>query len=73
MKDSTFNFIRTIIRNGLNEEGMVSATPTNCASSGQISGLSGKENDLPPVDLRKRKFKKLPDQYKELFRKKKNV
>jgi hypothetical protein len=47
--------------------------PTNNISSGAISGASGMEGDLPPVDLRKKRYKKLPDPYKALFRRGKNV
>lgn len=70
MKEKTFEYIRSIIRNMINEEGVV---PTNAASTGAISGLSGKEGDLPPVDLRKKRYKKLPYHYKDLFRRKRNV
>ena len=69
MKQKTLDYIVSIIRNYMNEE--VAAVPTNSASSGEISGLSGKEGDLPPVDLRKKRYKKLPGPYKDLFRRKK--
>lgn len=71
MKDATFNFILDLIRTQINEN--IAAIPTNSASSGAVSGLSGKEGDLPPVDLRKRRYKKLPDFYKDLFRRKRRV
>lgn len=71
MKDTTFSFILRLIKNHMNED--FSGIPTNAASTGAISGLSGKEGDLPPVDLRKRKYKKLPGPYKDLFRRKSNV
>lgn len=71
MKQKTLDYIVSIIRNYINEE--VAAVPTNSASSGAISGLSGKEGDLPPVDLRKKRYKKLPGPYKDLFRRKRNV
>jgi hypothetical protein len=70
MKQSTFNYIISLIRNTINEDAV---PPTNSASSGAISGLSGKEGDLPPVDLRKRRYKKIPEYYKDLFRRKKRV
>lgn len=70
MKEKTFNFILSIIRENL-EENVVA--PTNSVSSGQISGLSGKEGDLPPVDLRKKKYKNLPNHFKDLFRRKPRV
>ena len=70
MKKNTLDYIMSMIRNNMNEEMSV---PTNSASSGAVSGLSGKEGDLPPVDLRKRKYKKLPGPYKDLFRRKRNV
>ena len=63
MKQKTLDYIVSIIRNYMNEE--VAAVPTNSASSGAI--------DLPPVDLRKRRYKKLPGPYKDLFRRKRNV
>lgn len=71
MKDKTFNFILNIIKNKIDEN--IAAIPTNSASSGAIRGLSGKEGDLPPVDLRKRRYKKLPEFYKDLFRRKERV
>lgn len=70
MKEKTFEYILNLIRNTINEEGVV---PTNAASTGAVSGLSGKEGDLPPVDLRKKRYKKLPYHYKDLFRRKRNV
>lgn len=71
MKNTTFEYIRNMIRNHMNEEAIA---PTNNASSGgAVSGLSGIEGDLPPVDLRKRRYKKLPGPYKDLFRRKSNV
>ena len=70
MKEKTFDYILNLIRNTINEEGVV---PTNAASTGAVSGLSGKEGDLPPVDLRKKRYKKLPYHYKDLFRRKRNV
>lgn len=70
MKNRTFNFILDLVRSYMGEE---FAGPTNAASTGAISGLSGKEGDLPPVDLRKKKYKKLPGPYKDLFRRKNNV
>lgn len=70
MRDRTFNFILDLVRKHINEE---FTGPTNSASTGAVSGLSGKEGDLPPVDLRKKKYKKLPGPYKDLFRRKKNV
>ena len=71
MKDKTFNFILDLIRTQINEN--IAAIPTNSASSGAVSGLSGKEGDLPPVDLRKKKYKKMPFFYKDLFRRKRRV
>ena len=70
MKNTTFEYIRNMIRNHMNEEAIA---PTNNASSGAVSGLSGIEGDFPPVDLRKRRYKKLPGPYKDLFRRKRNV
>jgi hypothetical protein len=70
MREKTFNFILNLIRESIDENVMV---PTNSVSSGQISGLSGKEGDLPPIDLRKSRYKNLPNHYKDLFRRKKSV
>jgi len=69
MKQHTFDYIVSLIRNKIDEE---IAIPTNSASSGAVSGLSGKEGDLPPVD-KKKKYKSLPGSYRELFRRKRNV
>ena len=71
MKTKTFNFIIDLIRTQINEN--MAAIPTNSASSGAVSGLSGKEGDLPPIDLRNKKYKNLPNFYKDLFRRKKRV
>lgn len=64
MNDRTLNYIRDLIRNGINED-----VPTNSLSSGQIAGTK-EAGDLPPVDLRKNKFRKLPGPYRDLFRRK---
>ena len=69
MKQKTFKFIVEMIRN-MKEEVVL---PTNAASSGAVNGLSGKEGDLPPVDLRKRRYNKLPGHFKDLFRRKQRV
>jgi hypothetical protein len=69
MKQKTFKFIVEMIRN-MKEEVVL---PTNSASSGAVSGLSGKEGDLPPVDLRKKRYNKLPGHFKDLFRRKQRV
>lgn len=74
MNDRTFNHIRNLIKSYIIEDGGgMGVPPTNNISSGAISGASGKEGDLPPVDLRKKRYKKLPDPYKFLFRRGKNV
>lgn len=76
MKNKTFNYIVSLIRNRIYED-----VPTVSASNGQISGVSSgatppQINDLPPVglrkpvDLRKNKYKKLPEPYRDLFRRK---
>lgn len=59
--------IINIVRN-LREEG----SPTMNLGSGKIAGTS-QAGDDPPVDLRKKKYKRLPLLYKDLFRRKKNV
>jgi hypothetical protein len=76
MNDRTFNHIRNLIKSYIIEDGAgMGVAPTNNISSGAISGASGKEGDMPPVylDFRKNKYKKLPDPYKALFRRGKNV
>lgn len=69
-KYNTLNFIISLVRENMSEEFV---TPTNSVSSGKISGISGKEDDLPPVDLRKRRYKKIPYHYRNLFRRKTSV
>jgi hypothetical protein len=70
MQEENLLKIIQIIRN-LREEGIVSSgVPTNNASSGNIAGLPP---DQPPVDLRKKKYKRLPPLYKNIFRRKENV
>lgn len=59
--------IINIIRS-LREEG----SPTMNLGSGKIAGTA-QAGDDPPVDLRRRKYKRLPLLYKDLFRRKKNV
>ena len=73
MNPRTLNHIKSLIRNKLFED-----APTMSASGGQISGVSsGKTpptiDDLPPVDLRKRQYKKLPFFYKDLVRRMSSV
>ena len=59
--------IINIVRS-LREEG----PPTMNLGSGKIAGTV-QAGDDPPVDLRRRKYKRLPLLYKDLFRRKKNV
>ena len=59
--------IINIIRS-LREEG----SPTMNLGSGKIAGTVQAGED-PPVDLRRKKYKRLPLLYKDLFRRKKNV
>jgi len=66
MKRQTFDFIISMIKNHIDEEAIA---PTNSVSAGGIDGLTKN----PPVDLRKKRYKKLPGPYKDLFRRKKNV
>jgi hypothetical protein len=70
MREKTFNFILNLVRTSIAEDLM---PPTNSVSSGQISGLSGKEGDLPPIDLRKNRYKNLPNHYRDLFRRKRSA
>jgi hypothetical protein len=73
MNERTFEFIRHFVRTKLNEDGVVA--PTNSLGqtpNGKIAGTS-QAGDLPPVDLRTNKFKKLPGFYRDLFRRKKRV
>jgi hypothetical protein len=78
MQEENLLKIIEIIRN-LREEGIAgTGVPTNNASSGNNAGLPP---DQPPVDLRlrkkvdlrKKKYKRLPLLYKDIFRRKKNV
>ena len=69
MKKQTFEYIISLIKNHMNEEVVGPVPPTNSVSSGKIEGLTKD----PPVDLRKKRYKKLPDPYKDLFRRKRNV
>ncbi len=70
MKEKVLLKFIDIIRN-LREDGMMpSGAPTNNASGENIAGLPP---DQPPVDLRKKNYKRLPFLYKNLFRRKKNV
>ena len=70
MKEEVLLKVISIIRN-LREDAIVaSGAPTNNASGGNIAGLPP---DNPPVDLRKKNYKRLPFLYKNLFRRKKNV
>jgi hypothetical protein len=59
--------IINIIRSLREEE-----SPTMNLGSGKIAGTA-QAGDDPPVDLRRRKYKRLPLLYKDLFRRKKNV
>lgn len=73
MREQTLNYILSIVRKNLIEN-----APTVSASSGQISGVSSGQtppnvDDLPPVDLRKKNYKKLPIFYKDLFRRTRGV
>jgi hypothetical protein len=67
MKDTTFEYIRHLIRKNLNED-----VPTTNVGSGQIAGTP-ESGDLPPVDLRKKKYKNLPLFYKKIYRRGKSV
>jgi hypothetical protein len=67
MKDTTFEYIRYLIRKNLNED-----VPTTNVGSGQIAGTP-EAGDLPPVDLRKKKYKNLPLFYKTMYRRSKGV
>jgi hypothetical protein len=67
MKKRTFDHIRSIIKNRLNED-----VPTNSLSGGKIAGTP-QSGDIPPVDLRKNRYKKLPEFYRDLFRRTRRV
>lgn len=64
MEDKILQNIISIIRN-INEE-----VPVNSLAGGQIAGTK-EAGDDPPVDLRKNKYKRLPEPYRFLFRRKK--
>lgn len=65
MKEHILENIIFLVRKRLNEE-----VPTNSLAGGQIAGTK-EAGDDPPVDLRRNKYKRLPDPYKDLFRRKK--
>ncbi len=65
MKEHILENIIFLVRKRLNEE-----VPTNSLAGGQIAGTK-EAGDDPPVDLRRNKYKRLPDPYKNLFRRKK--
>jgi hypothetical protein len=67
MKNTTFEYIRNIIKSKLNED-----VPTNSLAGGKIAGTP-ESGDLPPVDLRKKKYKNLPMFYRQAYRGIKNV
>lgn len=62
MTDRTFKFIKGLIKNKLNED-----APTTSLGSGKIAGTP-ESGDLPPVDLRRKKYKNLPLFYKQIHR-----
>ena len=73
MKEKSLQYIISLIKTNIMEN-----VPTVSASTGQISGVSSGQtppnvNDLPPIDLRKKKYKKLPIFYKDLFRRSSSV
>jgi len=73
MQEENLLKIIEIIRN-LREEGIAgTGALTNNASSGNIAGLPPDKPPVDPVDLRKKKYKRLPFLYKDIFRRKKNV
>jgi len=69
MNDRTFNHIRNLIKSYINEDGGNMGVPTTHVSPETLGGPLTE----PPIDFRKNKYKKLPDPYKALFRRGKNV
>jgi hypothetical protein len=67
MKEKTFEYIRNLIRSRLTED-----APTNSLAGGKIAGTP-ESGDLPPVDLRKKKYKNLPMFYRQVYRRTKSV
>jgi len=67
MNKKGLDYAISLIRTKMNED-VSPGAPTNSISS-EISGLMKN----PPVDLRNRKYKRLPILYKDLFRRKRNV
>jgi hypothetical protein len=61
-RDRIFENSLNIIRDYLKEE-----VPTNSLGAGKISGTP-EAGDGPPVDLRRKRYKKLPEPFKDLFR-----
>lgn len=70
MKDRIFENSLSIIRKYLNED--VPSAPTNSLSSRAIAGTP-EAGDLPPVDLRNRRYRKLPGPFRDLFRRTRRV
>ena len=70
MNDRTFNHIRNLIKSYIIEDGAgMGGPPTTHVSPETLGGPL----DQPPIDLRKNIYKKLPDPYKALLRRGKNV
>ena len=73
MRDRTLNHILSLIRNNLKEDmGVAPSPPTTNLGTGQIAGTP-ESGQLPPVDLRKKKYKNLPPLYKDLHRRTSNA
>lgn len=65
MKENILENIIFLVRKKINEE-----VPTNSLAGGNIAGTK-EAGDDPPIDLRKNKYKRLPEPYKVLLRRNK--
>jgi hypothetical protein len=70
MNDRTFNHIRNLIKSYIIEDGGgMGVPPTTHVSPETLGGPL----DQPPIDLRKKRFRNLPNHYKAFFRRGNNV
>lgn len=70
MKNTTFEYIRNMIRNHMNEEAVA---PTMSAGTGGFSSDSSASGPVAGRDKVGFKKRKLPGPYKDLFRRTTNV
>jgi len=74
MKNTTFEYIRNMIRNHMNEEAVAPTMSVGTGGFSSGSSASGPVAGRDAVGFKKRnKKRKLPDPDKDLFRRKENV